>query len=357
MKQNILNIARRFKLIGEPKNAEPYGGGHINDTYLLDTDSARYILQRVNTNVFTRPVELMENIVNVTAFLRDAISRNGGNPARETLTFIPALDGSYYLDSPDEGFWRCYIYVDDALTYQQATEELFYESARALGRFQMLLDGYPASGLHEVIADFHNTSKRFETFLDAYNSNPCGRVESAREEIRFVMDRKDEMGLITSAIESGRLPLRVAHNDTKLNNILIDAATGRGLCVLDLDTVMPGSALYDFGDSVRFGAGTALEDEPDVSKMKLSLPLYEAFVKGYLECAALSADEHAMLSWGAKLMTLECGMRFLTDYLMGDKYFKTSRPGHNLDRCRTQFALAADMERHWDEMAAIARKY
>lgn len=372
-KQKILeDIIGKFSVDGKMMSVEEYGSGHINDTYLVrlnrnacedlqqGVQEKKYILQRMNTEIFRNPDELMENITGVTAFLEKKISARGGDPSRETLHVIFTRAGeSYYRDA--EGMcYRMYDFIREATSFDAVKRpEDFYESAVAFGNFQSLLADYPAETLHETIPDFHNTGKRYRTFLQAVEEDVCKRAAGVQPEIAFVLEREKEMTALTDALEHGELPLRVTHNDTKLNNIMIDNATGKGICVIDLDTVMPGLSVNDFGDSIRFGANTAAEDEPDVSKVSLDLKLYELYVKGYLEgCqGALTEQELAMLPMGAKMMTLECGMRFLTDYLQGDVYFKIHKEDHNLIRCRTQFALVADMERKWEQMKKIVRKY
>ena len=263
----------------------------------------------------------------------------------------------------DEGYfislWRLTHFVEGTDCFQSATPELFEASARAFGRFQYMLQGYPAETLHETIAKFHDTEDRFQKFLTALNADKMGRAESVSEEVQFVLDRKADCSVALQAQRDGKLPLRVTHNDTKLNNILIDRATGEGICVIDLDTTMPGLSINDFGDSIRFGANHSAEDEKDLSKVNFDIELYEVYTRGFLEGAqgSLTQAELEYLPWGARLMTLECGIRFLTDYLEGDHYFRIHYPDQNLDRCRTQFKLVCDMEGQFDQMAAIVRKH
>ncbi len=364
--EKIEEAVNQFCVEGKPSECRRYGSGHINDTFLLCTtdgepggEGHRYILQRMNTLVFKDPKGLMQNISGVTAFLREQVAKAGGDVQREVLTLVKTKGGEdYYVDS--SGLcWRMYLFITDAAGFDTVeSEEDFYRSAEAFGHFQKLLDQYPVSSLTETIPDFHNTPKRYETFCRAVEEDACGRARDVGSEIAFVTDRKEQMSIVMDKLNSGEIPWRVTHNDTKLNNILLDNRTKRAVCVIDLDTVMPGTAVFDFGDSIRFGANTAEEDEKDLSRVSLSLPLYEAYIKGFLEgCGGSLTDEEVrLLPWGAKLMTLECGMRFLTDYLEGDKYFKVHRPGHNLDRARTQFALVADMERKWDEMNRLAEQ-
>ncbi len=343
------------------KSSDRYGNGHINDTFLVITEGeVRYILQRMNSDVFKDPVGLMNNVVLVTDYLRSQIVARGGDPERETLNPMKASDGkAYYRD--DNGFyWRAYTFITDSLSLDRArTPEDFYESAVAFGRFSGLMSGFDAKLLKETIPDFHNTPKRYEAFEAAVAEDKCGRAASVKAEIDFYRSHKADMDYCAGLLKAGVIPLRVTHNDTKLNNIMLDAKTGKGICVIDLDTVMPGLSIYDFGDSIRFGANTAAEDEQDLSRVSLSTELFESYVKGYLEGVggALTEDEIRLLPYGAKTMTLECGMRFLTDYLQGDTYFMVHREGHNLDRTRTQIKLVEDMERKWEEMGAIVRKY
>ena len=354
-----------FKYEGMLVEERPYGNGHINDTFLLTFDvaemgSIKVILQRMNKDIFKNPVELMENIQGVTEHLRKKIIERGGDPERETLNIIPTVDGKpYYVDSYGE-YWRSYRFITGATSYDQVEcIDDFYQSAVSFGNFQCLLADYPAETLHETIVGFHDTKARFEVFKKAVADDVCGRAAYVQKEIDFVLAHEDVANVLGELQAKGELPLRVTHNDTKLNNIMIDDKTGKGICVIDLDTVMPGLSVNDFGDSIRFGANTASEDEKDLSKVSCSLELYEAYVKGYIEgCdGKLTDKEIEMLPTGAKVMTFECGMRFLTDYLQGDTYFKIHRENHNLDRCRTQFKLVEDMEAKWDEMQAIVAKY
>ncbi|MBP5151379.1 MAG: aminoglycoside phosphotransferase family protein [Lachnospiraceae bacterium] len=346
------------------KQSDRYGNGHINDTFLVITEESgkevRFILQRMNSEVFKDPVSLMNNIVLVTDYLRSQIIKAGGDPERETLTPLKTGEGKPYFKDENGFYWRAYTFITDALSLDRVrTPEDFYESAVAFGRFSGLMAGFDASLLTETIPDFHNTPKRYEAFEAAVSEDKCARAASVKEEIEFYRAHKADMEYCRGLLESGAIPLRVTHNDTKLNNIMLDAKTGKGICVIDLDTVMPGLSIYDFGDSIRFGANTAAEDEQDLSKVSLSTELFESYVKGYLKGAggALTKEEIRLLPYGAKTMTLECGMRFLTDYLQGDTYFMVHREGHNLDRTRTQIRLVEDMERKWDEMEAIVKKY
>ena len=354
-----------FQLEGMVMNAVRYGSGHINDTFLMtlrkdDETEGRVILQRMNKSIFTQPVELMENIMGVTSFLRERIIENGGDPDRETLNVIPTKDGKpYFIDSEGE-YWRCYKFIEDATSYDQVENpEDFYQSAVAFGNFQRLLADYPAATLHETIKGFHDTKARFEVFKKAVADDVCGRAASVKEEIDFYLSHEDVANVFGDLLEKGELPLRVTHNDTKLNNIMIDNETHKGICVIDLDTVMPGLAMNDFGDSIRFGASTAAEDEKDLNKVWCDMDLFDIYTKGFIEgCAGrLTEKEIELLPMGAKVMTFECGMRFLTDHLQGDTYFKIHRENHNLDRARTQMKLVQDMEAKWDIMNEIVKKY
>lgn len=359
-----LDAMNSFQFEGKPLEAVSYGSGHINDTFLVtselsDGSEKKYILQRMNREIFTKPEELMENVMNVTSFLRKKIIANGGNPERETLNVILTKDGKpYFVDSIGE-YWRAYIFIEDSISYDAVEKpEDFYESAVAFGNFQSLLADYPAETLHETIEGFHDTKKRFSTFKKAVEDDIMGRAASVKEEIDFVLTREDVACALGDMLAAGELPLRVTHNDTKLNNIMMDPETGKGICVIDLDTVMPGLAVNDFGDSIRFGASTGAEDEQDLSKISCDMELFELYAKGFLEgCkGSLTEKEREMMPMGAKVMTFECGMRFLTDYLQGDTYFKIHREGHNLDRCRTQFKLVKDMEEKWETMHDIIRR-
>ena len=313
-----------------------YGQGHINDTFCIHTQPEdaccrRFILQRMSAAAFKRPDQLMENIIGVTEYLGRQIEERGGDRGREAMEVIRPKNGQPYYTDSQGGAWRLYPFVERTVCYQAAdTPELFAASGRAFGRFQQLLKDYPAETLHETIPNFHNTEDRLAKFKAA--------LEAMRE---------------------GRLPVRVTHNDTKLNNVLMDEDTGEGMCIIDLDTVMPGLVIYDFGDSIRFGANHSAEDETDLSKVNLDVELFDVYTKAFLEGTggSLTDAEMEYLPWGAKLMTLECGIRFLTDYLVGDEYFHISRERQNLDRCRTQFKLVADMEERWDELASIVGRY
>jgi Ser/Thr protein kinase RdoA (MazF antagonist) len=347
----MLTAAYQFQLAGVPVSCERYGGGHINETYLLETDQRKYILQKINRRVFRDVPSLMRNIALVAQHLRQLEP-----DPRRVLTIIPAADGMDYLKDDDGECWRVYDFINGSLCLEKAQSAGdMYQTGVAFGRFQSMLSGFPADTLFETIEGFHDTPGRFAQLREAVLKNAAGRLHFAKAEIDFALQRENEAGAMVHMLREGKLPLRVTHNDAKLNNVMLDAKTGEALCVVDLDTVMPGLAGNDFGDSIRFGASTALEDEKDLDKVSLSLDFYHSYAKGFLgACGAnLSRAEVDTLPMGAKLMTLECGVRFLTDYLSGDKYFRIRRPEHNLDRCRTQFRLVFDMESKWDAMGEI----
>lgn len=344
---------------------KPFGAGHINETYAVympgrEGDELSYVLQRVNSNVFKDPAGVMDNIFGVTEYLRNVIRREGGDPDRETLSYIKTKSGCNYFEDSEGEPWRCYNFIPDSVCYQLVEEpEQFYQSGSSFGHFLKQLCDYPASKLNETIPDFHNTVKRFGAFQVALKRDLKNRAASCRPEIDFALAREKDCGVLVEQQDAGILPLRVTHNDTKLNNILFDEKTGKGLCIIDLDTIMPGLAANDFGDSIRFGAATAEEDEQNLDLMHFDISLYELYVKGYLEETkdVLTEAEIKSLPWGARLMTLECGIRFLTDYLQGDTYFKTDYPEHNLVRARTQFRLVDEMEQQFDRMQELVKKY
>ena len=341
-----------------------YGCGHINDTFCVlcqpqEGDCKRFILQGLSLAAFPHPEELMENMVGITRFLREKITAQGGDPARETLSLVPTRDGKDYYTDGTGKVWRMTPFIEDTDCLQSATPALFEASARCFGKFQRMLCDYPAQTLHETIVRFHDTEDRFRRFQAALKADKLGRAKEAQAEIQFVLDREADCSVAVKALRDGVLPLRVTHNDTKLNNILIDRRTGEGICVIDLDTTMPGLSIYDFGDSIRFGANHSAEDERDLSLVNFDLDLYEVYTRGFLEGAGgvLTDAELQYLPWGARLMTLECGIRFLTDYLEGDTYFRIHCPDHNLVRCRTQFKLVRDMEEQFEAMGQVVAKY
>ncbi len=346
----MLDVLKAFKFDGEVVSNERYGSGHINSTFLVVTDKGkRYILQKINSKIFPDVAGLMNNIRLVTEHLKKSITDE-----RRVLSLVPTVAGEAFATVEGE-YWRAYDFVEDSICLQlPETNEDFYESAVAFGSFGQALTDFPVEELIEVIPNFHNTPSRFKKFHEVLAKDPLGRAASVKEEIQFVLDREEEMGTLQRLRDTKVLPDRVTHNDTKLNNVLLDKDTRKALCVIDLDTVMPGLSLYDYGDSIRFGASTGAEDEKDLSKISMSLELFRIYTRGFLSsCKGLTEKEIEYLPMGAKTMTFECGMRFLTDYIDGDNYFAVHREGHNLDRARTQFKLVADMEAKWDEMKQI----
>ena len=360
MNKDLQTAIEAFAFDSPVESTKPFGGGHINETLLLTTQKgSQYILQKMNTHVFTDPQGLMENVFRVTEFLKKRIVEQGGNPNRETLTFIQTRNGELYYNGT-KGAWRAYRFQSDlmALDAPRSPKD-FYASGKAFGRFQALLGSYQAETLHETIPHFHDTPHRMKQLHEAIEKNAAGRADGVKEEIEFALAREEASSIVMDLQKQGVLPLRVTHNDTKLNNVLLDPASGEGVCVIDLDTVMPGQAIFDFGDSIRYGASTAAEDEQDLSKVEFDLDLFDAYTRGFLEGCnnVLTPAERDLLPTGAWMMTLECGMRFLADYLNGDVYFKTAYPEHNLVRARTQFKLVQEMEEKQDQMQAIVAKY
>ena len=360
----IGEVLAAYDLPATVLGAVRYGQGHINDTFCVlcqpqEGDCIRFILQGLSSAAFPHPEELMENFIGITSYLRQKVIANGGDPNRETLSLVKTRDGKDFFTDSNGKVWRLTPFIENTDCFQSATPELFEASARAFGRFQYMLQGYPAETLHETIVKFHDTENRFEKFIAALEADKHDRAKDIQAEIQFVLDRKADCSVALQALRDGKLPLRVTHNDTKLNNILIDRETGEGICVIDLDTTMPGLSINDFGDSIRFGANHSKEDEKDLSKVNFDIELYEVYTRGFLEGAngSLTEGELEYLPWGARLMTLECGIRFLTDYLDGDHYFRIHYPEQNLDRCRTQFKLVKDMEEQFEEMGAVVRKY
>lgn len=359
---NLSAIAEKFALRGAYLEARSYGSGHINDTYAVAFSQAgtrlRYILQRINHRIFTDPEGLMENILRVTeeAWSRLQAERTVLDASRRTLRVIPARDGRPFHRDEEGYYWRCYPFIEGARTYdiiQSASQA--EEAARAFGQFQVLASSLGAPRLNETIPGFHNTRSRFDRLARAVDADVKGRLAEVGAEWDFIRSREELVDVLLGLAAKGEIPERVTHNDTKLNNVMIDDATGLGICVIDLDTVMPGLALYDFGDMVRTATSPAAEDEKDLSKVAMQMPMFEALARGYLSSAGgfLNEAEREYLPFSGKLIALEIGIRFLTDYLEGDVYFKTHRPGHNLDRARTQIALVHSIEQQEDAMKRV----
>ena len=362
---NFSDLVRQFRCEGVFLGASPYGHGHIHDTYAArfrkaDGTIARYILQRINRHVFPQPEAVMHNIEQVTDHLRRKITAQGGDPARQTITLIPTVEGTTFYRSPQGDCWRAEVLIEGARTYETAASPAHvYQAAKAFGRFQRLLSDFPPGQLFETIPDFHHTGQRFQALVEAVARDAVNRARQATAEIAFAEKRAGEVRVLVDRRAAGAIPERVIHNDTKLNNVMIDDETGEGICVIDLDTVMPGLAVYDFGDAVRGGANPAAEDERDLSQVGLDLTLFEHLARGYLEETRdfLTPAEMDSLAFAAKLISFEQGLRFLTDYLNGDVYYRTHRPDHNLDRCRTQFKLVSDIEAKFDQMARLIQAH
>ena len=352
LKHDVRAVAANFQIAGEFLEAAPYGSGHINDTYCVVFNQGgtrvRYIFQRINHAIFKNPVALMENVQRVTAHLAAKIAGETDS-SRRVLTLIPARSGAACYCDPAGNHWRVYIFIEAARGYDAVENPAqALAAAQAFGRFQKLLADLPAPRLHDTIPDFHHTPRRFAALEQAIAADAVNRAQLARPEIEFALRHKAMVSVLLEA----NLPERVTHNDTKFNNVLLDDATGVGVCVIDLDTVMPGLALYDFGDMVRTTTSPAKEDERDLSKVTMQFPMFEALARGYLSSAAdfLTPAEKKFLPFSGQLITFEIGLRFLTDYLAGDTYFKVHREGHNLDRCRTQFKLVESIEQQTGQM-------
>lgn len=335
----------------------PYGNGHINDTYLI-TERPKYIIQKINTSIFTDPDCVMENISSVTMHIKKKLIEEGRNPETDTLTIVKTIDGKNCYRDEVGDCYRVFKFIEEGQSFDKVTSpDILYSAAKAFGEFQSWLSDFPAETLHETIKDFHNTPKRLENLQKAIFENKAGRKDSVTVEIDYALSMSSEVSIVTDGIADGSIPLRVTHNDTKINNVLINPFTSRGVAVIDLDTVMPGSLLYDFGDGLRTGAAMAAEDETDLSKVGIDLSLFEAFAKGFLEGIGdrITAREKELLPYSVFLLTYECGIRFLTDYLDGDLYFKIHRPEHNLDRARAQFAMCRDIISKLDLMKGIIK--
>ncbi len=357
-KFKLKEVCALFRIYGEFISALPYGGGHINDTFQVTYNQGgtmvHYTLQRINTNVFKKPLELMENIMRVTEHIHTKIeSAANGATGRYALQLVRSQHGKPYAFGPDGYMWRCYLFIEHTRTYDVLENtNMAYQAAKAFGGFQLDLVDLPGSRLHEVIPDFHHTPKRIAALKNAVHNDRFGRLKEVRKEVDFVLEREADCGILLNLNASGDIPERITHNDTKLNNVLLHNETSEGVCVIDLDTVMPGLVHYDFGDMLRTGTSPAAEDEMDLNKVYMQFEMFEALLRGYLSQTGsfLTNAEREYLPFAGKLITLEIGTRFLTDYLDGDIYFKIHREKHNLDRCRTQFKLVASMEQQADAM-------
>ena len=362
---NFNAISHHFQFEGQFLDAQSYGFGHINDTYVARFRQPngrihRYIVQRINHNVFKKPEDVMHNMELVTNHMRVKVIAAGGDPTRETVTLIPTNDGNTFCKSSAGDYWRVHEFIEGAQTYLKGEHlEHNYHAAKAFGKFLGMLSDFPAGRLYETIPDFHHTPKRFSSFVQAVEEDPKNRAHSAQSEIEFVLQRAKEASILMDMLASGEMPQRVTHNDTKIDNVMIDKKSGEGICVIDLDTVMPGLVVFDFGDSVRSGANPAAEDEQDLSKVFLDLAIFDRLAHGFLEEARkfLTTNEINHLAFGAKLITYEQSIRFLTDHINGDIYYKISRENHNLDRCRTQIKMVRDMEQKFDQMTNIVKRH
>ncbi|WMJ23919.1 phosphotransferase [Paludicola sp. MB14-C6] len=363
--EKLHNVIDAFCFDGECVNIKPITQGYINATYCLTFElkgnqTKRYILQSINTNIFHNPQQLMYNVEKITSHIKAKLIKRGGNPQREVLNIIPLKQGGSLYHDTDNRYWRAYLYIEDATAFDQITDSILFERCgKAFGKFQKQLSDFDANSLYEIIEGFHNTPRRYQHFCDIMRDDPVNRVNDVITEIQFIKEREKELSVIMDLMKNGSIPVRVTHNDTKLNNIMMDNQTGEGICVLDLDTVMPGCGLFDFGDSIRNGASTASEDEPDLSKVMLDMTLFKAYTKGFLSETKeiLNKTEIKHLVFATKIITLEQAIRFLGDYINGDTYYRIERPQHNLDRARTQIQLVKEMEAHFDEMQQIVADY
>ena len=359
--QQLTDISRQFQIYGEILHAETCKIGHINETYSATYDQGgmrvRYIHQKINQIVFKKPSVVMGNVMRVTTHLRKKLEeQNSNHITRRCLTIVPTRNGDSFFRDRDGDFWRTFVFVEGVETFESVqSPRQAYQAGKAFGYFQSLLVDLPGARLHETIPDFHNTQKRFEAFVKVVDRDHLNRAAEAATEIQFALKRAKMVGLILKALAKKKIPERITHNDTKFNNVMLDVATGEAMCVVDLDTVMPGCALYDFGDMVRTTTSPTLEDEQDLSKVKMQMPMFKKLAEGYYSTAGkfLTKNEKALVAFSGKLITFEIGLRFLTDFLSGDTYFRIHRSGHNLDRCRTQFKLVESIE----QQEAAMQKY
>lgn len=358
--KTILQVLDQYDLNGQIVSVAPYGQGHINDTYLVTVsrfgkEEPAYVIQRINKKVFSNVELLMQNITRVSAHIRKKI-KLANDPRWEALTLVLSKQGSAFSFDDNGDYWRIYLFVKNSRTYNSPEKDgLLYESGLAYGKFSEMLNDFPAQELYETIPKFHDTEARMLQLYEALHEDRMHRKQKILSEIDFAIKHENDASYFNMMREQGALPIRVTHNDTKLNNVLFDVRTDKAKCVIDLDTVMPGLLAFDYGDAVRFGANTVAEDEKDLEKCHINLHRFKEYTVGFLVCNSktITQNEIDTLPMGAKIMTLESGIRFLTDYLNGDVYFKTKYPDHNLDRARNQFALVADMEINWDKMRKI----
>ncbi|MGC8886019.1 MAG: phosphotransferase enzyme family protein [Verrucomicrobiia bacterium] len=356
--ERIRELSKKFQIYGEFLHAEPCKIGHINETYTVTYNQGgtqvRYIHQKINVNVFKAPDAVMDNIMRITTHIRSKLESQGvKDVTRRALTIVPTRDDKPYYRNSQEECWRAFVYVEGARTYEAAlSPKQAYQAGKAFGTFQSLLSDLPGRRLHETIPDFHNSRKRFITLQNAIEEDRFNRAKIAEKEIEFALKREPIVDVLLKAHSNGKIPERITHNDTKFNNVMLDIKTGEQMCVVDLDTVMPGLVLYDFGDMVRTTTSPTLEDELDLSKVKMRMPMFQALARGYIEATEsfLTKAEKSYLAFSGKLITFTIGIRFLTDYLMGDTYFRVHRQNHNLDRCRTQFKLVESIEEQEDKM-------
>jgi len=363
VKRDIKSIVKHFCICGELTEIRPLPRGHINDTYVLTTKKnkhiVRYILQRINHTVFKDPPSVMGNIIRVTEHIRSRMQRIDPGRASRQLTVIASVDDTCFHKDTEGNFWRVYNFIEGAVTYDTIeSAELAYEAARMFGWFQKMLVDLPGPALHESICDFHNTPKRFETFGAVLKEDTCNRAKNAKPEINFLFDNAAICDVLLNLAGKGKIPIRVTHNDTKVNNVMLDKNTNKGVCVIDLDTVMPGLSIYDFGDMIRTGTTFADEDERNLSKVAMNLPMFEVFARGFAEQSShfLTSTEKEHLAFAAKLITFEQFIRFLTDYLAGDVYYKVHREGHNLDRSRTQMKLVQSIIKQEEAMNEVIER-
>lgn len=359
---NIIEIVKNFNLPGEIIGVDENHTGNINKTFIISVKNedkiTKYILQKINTTVFNEPYLLMQNIESVTKYYKKYLKLHHGDTERGTLSVIRTKKNTNLYRTPNDEYYRMYNYVDNAITYDKSeSAEMFHNAGVAFGRFVKVLNNYPMDKLSETIPNFHNSSVRLKDFLRDIKRDPCDRVKEVLPEIVYIIQRYDELGSIVELLDKGIIPYRVTHNDTKINNVLIDKDTHEAICVIDLDTVMPGSALYDFGDAIRSGASTTVEDEKDLSKVTINMDYYKSFTEAYLSETKdiLTETEIEYLPLSCKIITLELAMRFLNDYINGDTYFKCNYETHNLDRARNQLKLVSEIELKFEEMEKIVR--